>query len=75
MLAAQPVTRAAVMAHLRSHDDGPWSVCMHVTEPGAEEATAASMVVELPAVGPPVAWVAQGSPCVTTFERVVVAQA
>ncbi len=75
LLAARPVTREAVMAHLRSHADGPWSVCMHVTEPGAEEATTASMVVELPVARPPVAWVAQGSPCTTPFERVPVDQA
>jgi secernin len=71
VLAARPVTREALLAHLRSHDDGPWSVCMHVDDPGAEETTTASMLVELPADGRrPVAWCAQGSPCGTAHVRV-----
>lgn len=74
VLAVRPVTRDGLMEHLRSHADGPWSVCMHVEEPGAEEVTTAAMVVELPAGGAPAAWVASGSPCVTPFERVAVAQ-
>jgi secernin len=70
VLGARPVTRQALLDHLRNHDDGPWSVCMHVDDAGAEETTTASMLVELPADGPPVAWCAQGAPCITPRTRV-----
>ena len=51
VLARQPVTVAALQAHLASHaggDDG-WTVCMHVDGPEHREATTAAMVAELPA--------------------------
>lgn len=70
VLAERPVTRGALEAHLRNHDDGPWSVCMHVTEPGAEEVTTASIVAELPVGGTPVAWCVQGAPCTAPRRRV-----
>lgn len=67
VLSARPVTWGSIEAHLRSHDDGPWSVCMHVDEPGREEITTASMIVALAADRPPVAWCTSGPPC--THER------
>lgn len=73
LLAQRPVTWETVVAHLRNHDDGPWSVCMHVDEPGAEEATTASMIAELPVGGVPVAWCLTGSPCRGEYERYEVA--
>jgi hypothetical protein len=65
VLAREPVTVAALRAHLASHaggDDG-WTVCMHVA--GVEE-TRAALVAELAPDGPRV-WAAQGSPCRTPF--------
>lgn len=62
-LGQQPVTRAAIEAHLRSHDsclEPGWSVCMHVPD---VEATTASIVAELPVDRLPVAWMLLGSPC------------
>lgn len=60
VLAEEPVTVDAVMAHLRSHDgvDG-WSVCMHVPD---VEATTASLVAELGADEIASHWLL-GSPC------------
>jgi hypothetical protein len=63
MLAQHPVTRAAIEAHLRSHDscvEPGWSVCMHVPD---GEATTSSIVAELPVDRSPVAWMLLGSPC------------
>ena len=63
VLAARPVTFAALAAHLRSHDscvEPGWSVCMHVD---VQEATTASMISQLPTVGRPTAWMLTGSPC------------
>jgi hypothetical protein len=60
LLAEEPVTVAAVMQHLRSHDgvDG-YSVCMHVPD---VEATTASLVVELGDADVVSHWLL-GSPC------------
>jgi len=65
VLAAEPVTEAALAAHLRSHagTDG-YSVCMHV--PGTE-ATTASMIAVLPPVGPPRVSCLIGSPCASVY--------
>lgn len=65
LLAAEPVTLDGLQTHLRSHDSGVdgWSVCMHVEEPGHEQATTASMVAELPAGGQPTVHWLTGSPC------------
>lgn len=65
VLAAEPVTVEALWAHLRSHDSGTdgWSVCMHVDEPGHEQATTAAVVAELPSSGRPTVHVVQGQPC------------
>jgi len=78
---AGAVTPAALMRHLRDHyqegtvhrpgraadDPRGWSVCMH-PGPGVS-ATAAGMVVELPAepARPLVAWCAMGTPCSSLF--------
>jgi hypothetical protein len=67
VLARRPVTRAAIEAHLRSHDsciDPGWSVCMHVPD---IEMTTASIVAELPVGAPPTAWMLLGSPCEQTY--------
>lgn len=65
VLAAEPVTEAALAAHLRSHTGvGGYSVCMHV--PGAE-CTTASMIATLPAGGPPRARCLLGSPCASVY--------
>lgn len=65
VLAEAPVTVARLQEHLRSHDTGTdgWSVCMHVEEPGHEQATTASMVAELPVAGDPTVHCLIGSPC------------
>ncbi len=65
VLASEPVTVDGLWSHLRSHDSGTdgWSVCMHVQEPGHEQATTAAMVAELPAGGRPTVHVVQGQPC------------
>ncbi|MEN3272574.1 MAG: hypothetical protein V7636_1335 [Actinomycetota bacterium] len=72
VLAQEPLTVDAVMAHLRSHDgaDG-YSVCMHVD---GVEATTASMVAELGVDDVTSHWLL-GSPCqedYTTLHRRVV---
>jgi hypothetical protein len=72
VLDARPVTREAIEAHLRNHDDGPWSTCMHVDEPDHDEATTAWVVAELPVCGPPTGWFGLGSPCRSTATRHVV---
>lgn len=73
ILAERPVTVDALAQHLANHDDGPWSVCMHVAPPdvaaGHDEATTASMIAALPAGGPPTVWTAQGPPCRTPYVR------
>jgi hypothetical protein len=69
VLAQRPVTRAALEAHLRNHADGAWSTCMHVVEPGHEEATTAWVVAELPSGATPVSWFGLGSPCRATATR------
>lgn len=69
VLAAQPVTFESIAAHLRSHDsctEAGWSVCMHVDD---LEATTSSMIAELAADAPPVAWMLIGSPCRERYER------
>jgi hypothetical protein len=71
LLAQEPVTVDAVMAHLRSHDglDG-YSVCMHVD---GVEATTASMVAELGREAVTSHWLL-GAPCeheYTALQRVV----
>jgi hypothetical protein len=73
VLDARPVTRQAIEAHLRNHDDGPWSTCMHVDDRGHEEATTGWVVAELPLRGSPVAWFGLGSPCRNEATRHVVA--
>jgi hypothetical protein len=70
VLAQRPVTRAGIEAHLRSHHDGPWSVCMHVEEPGSEEVTRASMIAELPVASAPRVWAVQSSPCLAEYSCV-----
>jgi secernin len=72
VLASPPVTADALREHLASHAgvDG-WTVCMHV--PGVE-ATTASMVAELPASGPAVAWCLLGSPCSSVYVPVEVGE-
>jgi hypothetical protein len=73
LLARGAVATADLQAHLANHEDGPWSVCMHVgTDDGQPEVTTASIVVELPDGAPPVAWCASGSPCSTPYERIEV---
>jgi dipeptidase len=73
-----------MLRHLRDHYDGGtvhrpgrkdgdpegWSVCMH-PEPAAG-ATAASMVAELGAERPVIAWCAQTTPCTSVFLPVTV---
>ena len=73
-----------MLRHLRDHYDGGtvhrpgrkdgdpegWSVCMH-PEP-ATGATAASMVAELGAERPVIAWCAQTTPCTSVFLPVAV---
>jgi len=68
VLAAEPVTVAALQDHLGSHvgGDGGWTVCMHVD--GVEE-TRAALVTELDRTGP-VVWAADGPPCRTPFRSV-----
>jgi hypothetical protein len=68
VLAGRPVTTDALAAHLRSHDscaEPGWSVCMHACDADGTlvEATTASMIAELPADGPPRAWMLTGWPC------------
>jgi len=70
VLSTTPVTVSSLQAHLTSHDGGDdgWTVCMHVDEPGHEEATTAAMVVELPRGAFPVVHHLAGSPCRETWE-------
>jgi secernin len=76
VLADEPVTVERLQRHLASHDGGDdgWTVCMHVELEGIEEATTASIVAELPELGPPVAHVAMGSPCTTPYATIVVGE-
>jgi hypothetical protein len=70
VLARRPVTVDAIAAHHRSHDSSGaagWSVCMHVD---GDEATTSSVIAELPAGRPPVAWMLTGSPCQHLYERI-----
>lgn len=75
VLAQRPVTVESLQAHLSSHDGGDdgWTVCMHVEEPGHEQATTSSMVAELPVGGPPAVHLLVGSPCQGTYRRLSVA--
>lgn len=75
VLASEPVSVDALQAHLASHvgGDGGWTVCMHVDTPEHQEATTAALVAELPADGPPIAYVTTGSPCTSTWHRLPVA--
>jgi dipeptidase len=77
VLAAAPVTVAAVESHLRSHaggDDG-WTICMHVGARAAEsgehserpEATTASVVASLRPDGRGPARFLLGSPCTSVY--------
>jgi hypothetical protein len=70
VLASPPVTVASLQAHLASHEGGDhgWTVCMHVDDPGHEEATTAAMVAELSPDTPPVVHHLTGSPCRGTWE-------
>ena len=45
---------------------------MHVEDPEHPEATTASMVAELPLVGPPIVHALVGSPCRATYQRLEV---
>lgn len=74
VLAEEPLSVAALQAHLASHEggDGGWTVCMHVETADHQEATTAALVAELPAGGPPVAHVATGSPCRSRWHRLPV---
>ncbi|MCU1359724.1 MAG: Dipeptidase [Ilumatobacteraceae bacterium] len=78
VLSRRPVTRAGLVAHLRSHDscavDG-WSVCMHARDAHGRlvEATTSSMIVELSGTGGVHrAWVLTGSPCESEYTEMVV---
>lgn len=70
----RPVTVESLQAHLRSHEGGEngWTVCMHVDDPGHQEATTSSIVAELPLDGPPIVHLLLGSPCQGTFRLVPV---
>jgi hypothetical protein len=75
VLAARPVTVAALMEHLRAHDTGGdpgWSVCMHVD---GVEATTSSMIAELPLVGAPRVWFLTGHPCAHDYTELSLADA
>ena len=78
VLAQQPLTPEALMAHLRSHDscaEPGWSVCMHGRDADGDlvEVTTASMVAELPADGrPPRVWWLVGAPCEVDYVEQVV---
>jgi secernin len=66
LLAREPVTVAALEAHLRAHvggDDG-WTVCMHVPR---TEATTAALVASLDGARHPKARFLLGSPCTSLF--------
>ncbi len=69
LLRERPVTRAAMAAHLRSHDscgEPGWSVCMHVD---GIEATTSSMIAVLRAGALPEVWALTGHPCEQEYER------
>ena len=77
VLAQRPVTRDSLTAHLRSHDscvEPGWSVCMHGHDADGVlvEATTASMVAELSAVGAPRVWWLVGAPCEVDYVEQVV---
>lgn len=76
---------AGMMRHLRDHGEAgpvntplsvgspaPDTVCMHPG--GSEGTTAASMIVDLAADLPPVAWVSMAAPCTGVFVPVTVGQ-
>jgi hypothetical protein len=68
VLSREPVTFAALAAHLRSHvggDEG-YTVCMHVPD---VESTRASIIAELPVGSPPRVWTVQDSPCTHEYVR------
>lgn len=75
LVAAQPVTVADMFARLRDHGEecphpgagGQGRVCMHAVSAHQGSETAAAMVAELSADGPPVLWCAPGSPCLSAF--------
>lgn len=75
VLADEPVTHAAIEAHLRSHDscavDG-WAVCMHAVDDRGQpvEDTTASMIAELPVGSPPTLWAVQAHPCSHEYREV-----
>lgn len=72
VLAAEPVSVAALASHLRSHDscaEAGWSVCMHVA---GVESTTASMIAELRDGGPRLAHVLVGRPCEQAYTTVEV---
>jgi len=73
-LEQEPVTVDALKAHLASHEGGGggWTVCMHVDTSEHQEATTASLVVELTTDSPPIAHVATGSPCQSPWHRIPV---
>jgi hypothetical protein len=64
VLAAEPVTVAALAAHLRSHRPDGWGVCMHVPD---VEATTASAIATLPAGRPALVRWLLGSPCSSVY--------
>lgn len=77
VLANRPVTRAALVDHLRSHDSAAvpgWSVCMHAAdgEGNLIEVTTSSIVAELPRAQTPRAWVLTGHPCANEYIEVPV---
>jgi hypothetical protein len=70
VLADQPLSVAALAAHLRSHRADGWGVCMHVPD---VEATTASAIATLPGGGaPPLARWLLGSPCSSVYVPVYV---
>jgi secernin len=74
VLACEPVTVAALEAHLRAHVGGAngWTVCMHV---GGLESTTAAVVAELaPNTRHPKARFLLGAPCRSLFVPVFVGQ-
>jgi hypothetical protein len=74
VLGRRPVTVAALMEHLASHEGGEdgWTVCMHA---GEVEATTASMVAELVShPGSSRVWVAVGAPCRSEYVALVLGE-
>jgi hypothetical protein len=75
VLAGDLITRAAVEAHLRSHDSCAvpgWAVCMHALDDlgNPVEDTTASMIAELPVGSPPTLWAVQAHPCSHDYREV-----